>query len=40
MACPFCMIMLEDGVKTEKLDDRIEVKDILELVYESAYSEE
>jgi len=40
VACPFCMIMLEDGVKTEKLDDRVEVKDILELVYESAYSEE
>ena len=40
VACPFCMIMLEDGVKTEKLDDRIEVKDIIELVYESVYGEE
>ncbi len=40
VACPFCMIMLEDGVKTEKLDDRIEVKDVVELVYYSVYGEE
>jgi len=40
VACPFCMIMLEDGVKTEKLDDKIEVLDIMELVWESAFSEE
>ncbi len=40
VACPFCMIMLEDGVKTEKLDDKIVVKDIIELVYESVYGEE
>lgn len=37
VACPFCMIMLEDGVKSEKLEDRIKVLDIIELVYESAY---
>ena len=40
VACPFCLIMLEDGVKTEKLDDRIVVKDIIELVYESVYGED
>ncbi len=40
VACPFCMIMLEDGVKTEKLDDKIVVKDIIELVYESVYGSE
>jgi Fe-S oxidoreductase len=40
VACPFCMIMLEDGVKTEKLDDKIVVKDVLELVYESVYGED
>jgi len=37
VACPFCMLMLEDAVKTEKLDNRIAVKDIIELVYESVY---
>lgn len=37
VACPFCMIMLEDGVKTEKLEEKIKVLDIIELVYESAY---
>jgi len=40
VACPFCLLMLEDGVKTEKLDKQIVVKDIIELVYESAYGEE
>lgn len=40
VACPFCMIMLEDGVKTEKLDDRIQVLDVIELVYESVYGRE
>lgn len=40
VACPFCMIMLEDGVKSEKLDDRIRVLDVIELVYESVYGKE
>jgi len=40
VACPFCMIMLEDGVKTEKLDNRIQVLDVIELVYESVYGKE
>lgn len=40
VACPFCMIMLEDGVKTEKLDDKIQVLDVIELVYESVYGSE
>jgi Fe-S oxidoreductase/nitrate reductase gamma subunit len=39
VACPFCMIMLEDGVKTEKLDEKIQVLDVIELVWESAYGE-
>ncbi len=38
VACPFCMIMLEDGVKSEKLEQKITVLDIIELVYESAYT--
>jgi len=37
VACPFCLLMLEDAVKAEGLDDKIVVKDIVELVYESAY---
>lgn len=37
VACPFCMIMLEDGVKSEKLEQKITVLDVIELVYESAY---
>ncbi len=40
VACPFCMIMLEDGVKTEKLDDKIQVLDIIELIWDSAYGAE
>ncbi len=39
VACPFCIIMLEDGVKTQKLDEKIKVVDILEIVYKSAFGE-
>ena len=35
VACPFCMAMLEDAVKVQGLEDKIEVKDILELVAEA-----
>ena len=35
-ACPFCTIMLEDGIKAKGLDDRIAVMDIAELLFESA----
>jgi len=34
-ACPFCLNMLDDAVKTLALEDQIEVKDIMELVVES-----
>ncbi|MEW6717643.1 MAG: succinate dehydrogenase iron-sulfur subunit [Chloroflexota bacterium] len=34
-ACPFCLNMLEDAVKTLGLSDKIEVKDIMELVQEA-----
>lgn len=40
VACPFCMIMLEDGIKMEKLDDRMAVMDVIELVYESVFGHE
>jgi len=31
-ACPFCLLNLEDAVKTTGYGERIEVKDIIELV--------
>lgn len=34
-ACPFCMQMLEDGVKLEDQEGKLEVKDIAELVAEA-----
>ncbi len=34
-ACPFCMNMLDDAVKTLGLDGQIEVKDIMELIAEA-----
>jgi Fe-S oxidoreductase len=35
VACPGCMIMLEDARKAENLEDKIEVKDIAEICWES-----
>lgn len=34
-ACPFCLNMLEDAVKTMGVDDRLQVRDIMELVVEA-----
>lgn len=34
-ACPFCMTMLTDGVKEKETSDRVQVKDIAELVLEA-----
>ena len=34
-ACPFCLLTLEDAVKTSSLTDQIAVKDISELVVET-----
>ncbi|WP_202318846.1 (Fe-S)-binding protein [Archaeoglobus neptunius] len=39
VACPFCMIMLEDGVKSSGFDGRLQVLDVIELVYDSVYGE-
>jgi len=36
VACPSCMVMLDDAVKDEGLEGKITVKDIAELVKESA----
>ena len=40
VACPFCMIMLEDGVKAVGADEKMVVMDVIELVYESVYGSE
>jgi Fe-S oxidoreductase len=32
VACPFCLLTLEDAVKVQGLDDRMQVMDIMELV--------
>jgi Fe-S oxidoreductase/nitrate reductase gamma subunit len=34
-ACPFCMTMMTDGVKAKDADERVQVKDIAELVWEA-----
>ena len=34
-ACPFCMLMMGDGVKHFEKEDSVEVKDLAELVDES-----
>lgn len=31
-ACPFCMTMLEDGIKNENQDDKVKVLDLAELI--------
>ena len=35
VACPFCLLTLEDAVKTTGNEDKIQVKDIMELVAEA-----
>jgi Fe-S oxidoreductase len=34
-ACPFCMTMLTDGVKSKEASDRVEVKDVAEILLEA-----
>jgi len=34
-ACPFCLSMLEDGLKGKNLDDTIKIRDIAELLIDS-----
>ncbi len=35
VACPYCMTMFEDGVKDEKAQDQVKVKDLAEIVAEA-----
>ena len=32
VSCPYCMTMFEDGIKDEKAQDNVKVKDIAEIV--------
>ena len=34
-ACPFCLTMLNDGIKSKNLDNKIKVIDITELIAEN-----
>jgi Fe-S oxidoreductase len=34
VACPFCMTMISDGVKSKGLEEKVQVKDIVEVVAE------
>ena len=35
VSCPYCMTMFEDGIKDEKEQNNVKVKDIAEIVVES-----
>lgn len=35
VACPLCLVMLEDAVKSEGLEDKLLVKDIAEIIYQA-----
>jgi Fe-S oxidoreductase len=39
-ACPFCMTMLTDGLKSQNLDDRIKQMDVAEILEQSCIVEE
>ena len=34
-ACPFCMTMMTDGVKAKEASERVQVKDVAELLWEA-----
>lgn len=35
VACPFCMVMMKDGLKSKEKDDQIDVLDIAELIHKA-----
>jgi len=35
VACPFCYVMMEDGVKEKQRDDDVKVQDIAEVLLEA-----
>jgi Fe-S oxidoreductase len=36
VSCPFCMIMLNDGLKAKDMDEKVQLLDVVELVEQSA----
>jgi Fe-S oxidoreductase len=39
VACPFCYVMLDDGVKGEGKDEEVRVQDIAEILWEAIEGE-
>lgn len=35
VGCPFCMLMMDDAVKGKNLDEKVKVKDLVEIISES-----
>lgn len=38
-ACPFCMTMISDGVKAKEMADKVQVKDVAEILYDATQRE-
>ncbi|MBI3787291.1 MAG: (Fe-S)-binding protein, partial [Ignavibacteriales bacterium] len=38
-ACPFCMTMISDGVKAKEMADKVQVKDVAEILYDATQKE-
>ena len=34
-SCPYCLTMVEDGIKSQEMGDRISVQDLAEVLYRS-----
>jgi len=39
VACPFCYVMFDDGVKGEGKDEEVQVQDIAEILWEAIENE-
>jgi Fe-S oxidoreductase len=39
VACPFCFVMMEDGVKGQGKEDAVKVQDIAEIILEALETE-
>jgi Fe-S oxidoreductase len=37
-ACPYCLIMFDDAIRSKGLGDQIQVKDIIEVIDEESFS--
>ncbi|CAN0570353.1 unnamed protein product, partial [Laminaria digitata] len=35
VGCPFCMTMIEDGVKSKDMGDKVQVRDVAEIVLDA-----